>query len=114
MEFLQRPLLTPHFPVYPWRHRAKRLVRFDDLRHTFATRVVQAGEDIYTVQKLRRWKNISMVLRYAHHYPESLRSGIEVLDKLRESHLTILSQSKEKGVTTESQPLDLIGSGVRI
>jgi len=61
--------------------KIKRL-RFHDLRHTFATRLVQAGVDIYTVQRLGRWKNISMVMRYAHHYPESLRSGVEVLDKL--------------------------------
>jgi integrase len=47
--------------------------RFHDLRHTSATRPVQAGADIYTVQKLGRWKTISMVMRYAHHYPESLR-----------------------------------------
>ena len=56
-------------------------------------------------------KLISMVTRYAHHYSESLGSGIEVLDKLRENHITILSQFKEKGVTTNSQPLVLIGSG---
>jgi integrase len=59
-----------------------RRLRFHDLRHTFATRLVQAGVDLYTVQKLGRWKNISMIMRYAHHYPESLRSGVEVLDKL--------------------------------
>lgn len=41
---------------------------------------VQAGVDIYTVQKLGRWKTISMVMRYAHHHPESLRAGIEILD----------------------------------
>jgi len=41
--------------------------RFHDLRHTFATRLVQAGGDLYTVQKLRRWKTVSMVQRYAHH-----------------------------------------------
>ena len=72
--------------------------RFHDLRHSFATRLVQAGKDIYTIQKLGRWKSLSMVTRYAHHYPESLRSGIEALDKLRENHITILSQSKEKGL----------------
>ncbi|MFH1758104.1 MAG: tyrosine-type recombinase/integrase [Pseudomonadota bacterium] len=60
-------------------------LRFHDLRHTFATRLVQAGVDIYTVQKLGRWKNISMVMRYAHHHPESLRSGVEVLDRIGRS-----------------------------
>jgi len=83
----------------------------DATRHTFATRLVQGGADIYTVQKLGRWKNISMVMRYAHHYPESLRSAVEVLDRQRSDYVTNLSQSKEKGVTTISQPLDLIGSG---
>ena len=55
--------------------------RFHDLRHTFATRLIQAGVDVYTVQKLGRWKTISMVLRYAHHQPENLRGGgVKVLD----------------------------------
>jgi integrase len=73
-------------------------LRFHDLRHTFATRLVQAGVDIYTVQKLGRWKTISMVMRYAHHYPESLRSGVEVLDKLKKV-ITNLSYSEKKEVT---------------
>jgi hypothetical protein len=38
-----------------------------------------------------------MVMRYAHHYPESLRSGVEVLDKLK-NFSTILAQSNKKGV----------------
>ena len=38
--------------------------------------------NVYTVQKLDRWKTITMVLRYAHHQPESLRAGAEVLDRL--------------------------------
>ncbi len=47
----------------------------DATRHTFATRLVQAEVDLYTVQKLGRWKTTQMVMRYAHHYPESLRRG---------------------------------------
>jgi integrase len=58
-------------------------VRFHDLRHTFATRLVQHGADLYTVQKLGRWKTLSMVTRYAHHHPESLRAGIAILDQAR-------------------------------
>ena len=61
----------------------------DATRLTFATRLVQGGADIYTVQKLGRWKNISMVTRYAHHYPDSLRPGIETLDRLRRESVTI-------------------------
>ena len=57
-----------------------------------APRLIQAGVDVYTVQKVGRWKTISMVLRYAHHQPESLRAGAEVLDRLRREHSTILAQ----------------------
>jgi len=53
--------------------------RFHDLRHTFATRLVQRGEDIYKVAKLLGHKSIKSTQRYAHHCPESLRSGVDVL-----------------------------------
>ncbi len=58
--------------------------RFHDLRHTFATRLVQAGVDLYKVQRLMRHKSPQMTQRYAHHYPESLRDGVEVLDLLNQ------------------------------
>jgi integrase len=70
----------------------------DATRHTFATRLVQAGVDLYTVQKLGRWKTVQMVMRYAHHYPESLRPGVEILDKARKEFSTNLAQSNEEGV----------------
>jgi len=56
-------------------------VRFHDLRHTFATRLVQRGVDLYTVKELMGHKTITMTMRYAHHNPESLRHGVEVLDR---------------------------------
>lgn len=67
-------------------------LRFHDLRHTFATRLAQNGVDIYSVQKLGRWKTVSMVQRYAHHYPESLRSSIQVMDNIKNGVITNLSQ----------------------
>jgi len=68
--------------------------RVHDLRHTFATRLVQAGVDLYKVQKLLRHKSPIMTQRYAHHYSESLRDGVDTLDRIS----TNLAQSKEKGL----------------
>lgn len=72
---------------------------FHDLRHTFATRLVQAGVDIYTIQKLGRWKTISMVMRYAHHHPESLRAGVEILDRVPTGVSTNLYMDPASGTT---------------
>jgi len=69
--------------------------RFHDLRHTFATRLVQGGVGIDEVQRLGRWRNVSMVMRYAHHHSESLRSSIEVMDGSKAAFITILSQSQK-------------------
>ncbi len=54
--------------------------RLHDLRHTFATRLAQAGVDIYKISKLLGHKDIKMTQRYAHHCPDSLRDGVEVLE----------------------------------
>ena len=50
--------------------------RFHDLRHTLATRLAQAGVDLYKVQRLLGHKSPTMTQRYAHHSPESLREGV--------------------------------------
>ncbi len=63
-----------------------------DLRHTFATRLVQAGVDLYKVQRLLGHQSPVMTQRYAHHSPESLRDGVATLDRTGEI-ITILAQS---------------------
>ncbi len=54
--------------------------KFHDLRHTFATKLVQRGIDLYKIAKLLGHHDIKMTERYAHHYPESLRDGVEILE----------------------------------
>ncbi len=66
--------------------------RWHDLRHTFATRLIHAGVDLYTVQRLGRWRSLSMVMRYAHHSVESLRTGMEAVNRLTSTNL---AQSRE-------------------
>lgn len=69
---------------------------FHDLRHTFATRLVQSGVDIYKVQRLLGHKSPVMTQRYAHHYPESLRDGVEILDKDREMSTNVAQSAMRK------------------
>jgi integrase len=57
--------------------------RFHDLRHTFASRLAQSGVDPYTIQKLMGHSSFTMTERYAHHFVESLRRGIEYYDASR-------------------------------
>jgi integrase len=66
--------------------------RLHDCRHTFATRLVQNGVDLYKVKELLGHKTLAMTMRYAHHYPESLRSSVELLDHCYKS-VTIVPAS---------------------
>ena len=75
---------------------------FHDLRHTFATRLVQAGVELYKVQRLLGHKSPMMTQRYAHHYPESLRDGVEVLDRLKPVSHFITAGSNKRDVEAVS------------
>ena len=54
-----------------------------DLRHTFATRLAQNGVDIYKIAKLLGHQNVTMTQRYAHHCPDSLRDGVDILSAVQ-------------------------------
>ena len=72
--------------------------RFHDLRHTFATRLAQAGVDLYKISKLLGHKNIRTTQRYAHHCPDSLRDGVEILET--DYNLTTIEEKKDKIVNS--------------
>ena len=72
--------------------------RFHDLRHTAATRMIQAGKDLYKVQRLLGHKSPMMTQRYAHHYSESLRDAVEVLDNRVTNQSQLPNQQVDESV----------------
>jgi site-specific recombinase XerD len=54
-------------------------LRWHDLRHTFASRLVMRGVDIRTVQELMGHKTIQITLRYAHLAPQHQLAAVQRL-----------------------------------
>jgi len=59
-------------------------LRFHDLRHTAATRMIEAGVDLVTVSKILGHSSIQMTMRYAHPTPENMRRAVEKLAEIYE------------------------------
>jgi len=58
-------------------------VSLHTLRHTFVSRLVQAGRPLPEVAALAGHRDIKMTLRYAHLAPSHLRAGIQALEQHR-------------------------------
>lgn len=78
--------------VYAWKHVQKAYekaragaklngLRLHDLRHTFATRLIQAGVDVFTVQRILGHSTITMTMRYVHSFEPEMRAAVEKLDE---------------------------------
>ena len=59
-------------------------LRFHDLRHTAATKMVEAGVDIATVSKILGHSSIMMTMRYAHPGEKTMRTAAEKLAQIYE------------------------------
>lgn len=69
-------------------------VRFHDLRHTAASRMVEGGIDLVTVSKILGHASIQMTMRYAHPTPENMRLAVQKLGE-------VFKESGQKADTVE-------------
>ncbi|MGZ3736303.1 MAG: tyrosine-type recombinase/integrase [Bdellovibrionota bacterium] len=57
----------------------EKLIRFHDLRHTFASHFMMNGGNIYDLQKILGHYSLEMTQRYAHMSPDHLAEAIQIV-----------------------------------
>ena len=70
-------------------------LHWHDLRHTFASRLVMKGVDLYTVSKLMGHHSLEMTERYPHLAPDYLKDTVNVL---------VSSNPSDTGTDTNQTP----------
>jgi len=83
-----------------WRSALKRAgidnFRWHDLRHTWASWLVQHGTPLYDLQEMGGWKSAEMVRRYAHLAPAQMARNAAVIDSLLHDTATSQRHSQDE------------------
>lgn len=104
-----RPSASLHFPWKRIRSKAGLDdVRLHDLRHSFASALVNDGKGLYTVQQLLGHANGKATQRYAHLSRETLTNAAEAMGKLVGPILREVSDVSKEGI--EQLPNDAPGT----
>lgn len=87
-----------------WKSALKRAeidnFRWHDLRHTWASWLVQNGTPLNVLQEMGAWESESMVRRYAHLAPAQLAQHAEIVSNLLDG--TIAAQPANEGALVPS------------
>ena len=74
-------------------------VTWHTLRHTFASRLVNRGVDVVTVQQLLGHSSVTVTMRYAHTNLDSKHAAVAKLESFGDNLVTVctkMQQSKER------------------
>jgi integrase len=82
-------------------------LRLHDLRHTAATKMIEAGVDLVTVSKILGHASIQMTMRYAHPTPENMRRAVDRLSEILDPTRQNIDIPTNNSVTIEPASLSL-------
>lgn len=71
--------------------------RFHDLRHTWASWLIQSGVPLSVLQEMGGWESIEMVRRYAHLAPSHLTQHAAQIDSIFNEHVSNMSHAVQVG-----------------
>jgi len=81
-------------------------LRFHDLRHSAASRMIQAGVDLVTVSRILGHSSIQMTMRYVHSTTDIIRDALDKLAKIYE-------QTRQK-VDSPTEEVTIKGTAKRL
>lgn len=92
-----RRQMTRHYPTHMFRVIADALKMSDDCvlhstRHTFCTRLGEAGTDAFSIQRLAGHSSITISQKYVHPTPTIIESAIGKMEAVRNAHVEKKSQ----------------------
>ena len=70
--------------------------RFHDLRHTWASWLIQSGVPLSVLQEMGGWESIEMVRRYAHLAPNHLTEHAKQIDSIFSDDVPNMSHLENK------------------
>lgn len=97
--FINPETMTAYHSFHAGWYRAREkaalpTVRIHDLRHTFASMLINNGATIYEVQKLLGHYHVSMTERYAHLFPDTLHDCVEIMSE-KLTHIDLRNRTED-------------------